>query len=42
MPSGKQMMAGAKTANNFYQENSGNNTTTAKKSTLANLFGTKK
>ena len=42
MPTGKQMMAGAKTANNFYQENSGNNNNVAKKSTLANLFGTKK
>ena len=43
IPSGQQMLAGAKKANNFYQENSGNNNNTAaKKSTLANLFGTKK
>ena len=39
MPSGQQMMSGAKTVNNFMNQNNNNNNT-AKNNTLANLFGT--
>lgn len=41
MPSGQQMMSGAKTVNNFMNQNNNNNNA-AKNNTLANLFGTKK
>ena len=37
MPSGQQMLSGAKKANKFYQENSNNNNN--KNTGLSNLFG---
>ena len=41
MPSGQQMLSGAKTVNNFMNQNNNNNNN-AGKGTLANLFGTGK
>ena len=41
MPSGQQMLAGAKKVNNFYQENNNNNIN-KKKTGFTNLFGTGK
>ena len=41
MPSGQQMLAGAKKANNFYQENNNNNNN-KKKTGFTSLFGTGK
>ena len=42
MPSGQQMMSGAKTVNNFMNSQNNSNNNAAKNNTLANLFGTKK
>ena len=42
MPSGQQMLSGAKAVNNFMNANNNNNNNNNQKNTLANLFGTKK